>query len=153
MPVIARFYGVIKMYFSQSEHGRPHFMPFMASTTPSSISKHSKCLKAICLCEHKDWSRSGAHNINKSFCGCGILMNSRDCLDWSSDMNVPKIKSVIPLKERHLLVTFVNGVQKVYDCQRILNLERFRLLKHEAFFKAVTVDPGGMAYPGMMKQI
>ncbi len=26
MPVIARFYGiVIKMYFSQSEHGNPHF--------------------------------------------------------------------------------------------------------------------------------
>ena len=26
MPVIARFYGVvIKMYFSQSEHGVPHF--------------------------------------------------------------------------------------------------------------------------------
>ena len=26
MPVIARFYGiVIKMYFSQSEHGKPHF--------------------------------------------------------------------------------------------------------------------------------
>ncbi|MBI5242533.1 MAG: DUF4160 domain-containing protein [Elusimicrobia bacterium] len=26
MPVIARFYGiVIKMYFSQSEHGIPHF--------------------------------------------------------------------------------------------------------------------------------
>ncbi|MBI4023446.1 MAG: DUF4160 domain-containing protein [Verrucomicrobia bacterium] len=26
MPVIARFYGIlIKMYFSQSEHGSPHF--------------------------------------------------------------------------------------------------------------------------------
>ncbi len=26
MPVIARFYGIlIKMYFSQSEHGVPHF--------------------------------------------------------------------------------------------------------------------------------
>ena len=26
MPVIARFYGIaIKMYFSQSEHGNPHF--------------------------------------------------------------------------------------------------------------------------------
>ena len=26
MPVIARFYGIlIKMYFSQSEHGLPHF--------------------------------------------------------------------------------------------------------------------------------
>lgn len=58
-------------------------------------------------------------------------------------MNTPRIKSVIPLRGRHLLVTFVNGVQKVYDCQRILNLDRFQLLKHEAFFKAVTVDPGG----------
>jgi hypothetical protein len=58
-------------------------------------------------------------------------------------MNVPKIKSVIPLKERRLLVTFANGVQKGYDCQKILNLERFRLLKHEAFFKTVSVDPGG----------
>jgi hypothetical protein len=25
MPVIARFYILIKMYFSQSEHGIPHF--------------------------------------------------------------------------------------------------------------------------------
>jgi len=58
-------------------------------------------------------------------------------------MNVPKIKSVIPLTERRLLVAFVNGIQKVYDCQKIMNLERFQLLKHEAFFKAVTVDPGG----------
>ncbi|NUQ36441.1 MAG: DUF2442 domain-containing protein [Caldilineales bacterium] len=58
-------------------------------------------------------------------------------------MNAPRIKSVTPLKERHLLVTFVNGVQKVYDCQRILNLDRFQMLKHQAFFKAVTVDPGG----------
>jgi hypothetical protein len=58
-------------------------------------------------------------------------------------MNAPKIKSATPLKDRRLLVTFGNGVQKIYDCQRILNLERFQLLKHEAFFKAVTVDPGG----------
>lgn len=40
-------------------------------------------------------------------------------------------------------MTFANGVQKVYDCQGILNLDRFQLLKHEAFFKAVTVDAGG----------
>jgi len=58
-------------------------------------------------------------------------------------MNAPRIKSVTPLEARRLLVTFVNGVQKVYDCQRILNLDRFQLLKREAFFKAVTVDPGG----------
>ncbi len=58
-------------------------------------------------------------------------------------MNAPKIKSVTSLKEKRLLVTFVNGVQKIYDCQGILNLERFQLLQHEAFFKAVAVDPGG----------
>ena len=58
-------------------------------------------------------------------------------------MNAPRIESVTPLTEKRLLVTFVNGIQKVYDCQRVLNLERFQLLKHEAFFKAVTVDPGG----------
>ena len=58
-------------------------------------------------------------------------------------MNAPKLKSVLPLKGSQLLVTFVNGVKKIYDCQRILSLERFQLLKQEAFFKAVTVDPGG----------
>lgn len=58
-------------------------------------------------------------------------------------MNVPKIDSVVPLKERRLLVTFANGVRKIYDCQGILSLDRFRLLRQEAFFKAVTVDSGG----------
>jgi hypothetical protein len=58
-------------------------------------------------------------------------------------MSTPRIKAVIPLEGKRLLVTFVNGVQKVYDCQRILHLDRFRLLRQEAFFKAVTVDPGG----------
>jgi hypothetical protein len=58
-------------------------------------------------------------------------------------MTTPKIKSVLPLKEKRLLATFVNGVLKVYDCQKILKLERFQLLQHESFFKAVTVDAGG----------
>ena len=58
-------------------------------------------------------------------------------------MNVPRIQSVTPQKGRYLLVTFVNGIQKIYDCQEILNLERFQLLKREAFFKAVAVDSGG----------
>jgi hypothetical protein len=58
-------------------------------------------------------------------------------------MNTPRIKSVRPLGGKRLLITFANGTQKVYDCQRILGLERFQLLRNEAFFKAVTVDPGG----------
>ncbi len=58
-------------------------------------------------------------------------------------MNVPRIQSVSPLEGKRLLVTFVDGTQKIYDCQQILRLERFRLLNQEAFFKAVMVDPGG----------
>lgn len=58
-------------------------------------------------------------------------------------MNVPRIMSVQPLSERQLLVTFSNGLQKMYACQRLLELDRFQLLKCDAFFNAVTVDPGG----------
>jgi hypothetical protein len=58
-------------------------------------------------------------------------------------MNAPRVKSVEPLRERRLLVTFVNGMQKIYDCKGIMHLDRFRSLKNEAFFKTVTVDPGG----------
>jgi hypothetical protein len=53
------------------------------------------------------------------------------------------VESVEPVTERRLLVTFVNGVQKVYDCREVMRLDRFRLLQNEAFFKTVTVDPGG----------
>ena len=58
-------------------------------------------------------------------------------------MNSPQVKSVQPLSDRRLLVTFINGTQKVYDCYGIMQLERFRLLQNEAFFRTITVDPGG----------
>ena len=58
-------------------------------------------------------------------------------------MNAPRIRSATPLEGRYLLITFVNGIHKVYDCQRLLSLDRFQLLRHAAFFKAVTVDLGG----------
>ena len=58
-------------------------------------------------------------------------------------MDAPRIKAVLPMAERRLRVTFVNGVQKVYDCTPLLGLDRFRLLKEEAFFKTVQVDAGG----------
>ncbi len=58
-------------------------------------------------------------------------------------MTSPRIASVKPLGGRSLLVTFVNGVQKRYDCETILRLDRFQLLRHEAFFNAVKVDAGG----------
>ena len=58
-------------------------------------------------------------------------------------MSAPRVQSVKPLKERRLLVTFVNEVQKVYDCNRIMHLDRFQPLKNEAFFNMVTVDTEG----------
>lgn len=58
-------------------------------------------------------------------------------------MNAPRLRTVTPVEGRRLLVTFVNGVQKIYDCQWLLTLDRFQLLASDAFFKAVRVDPGG----------
>jgi hypothetical protein len=58
-------------------------------------------------------------------------------------MNAPKILSVQALENKRLLVKFVNGVEKIYDCTPLLSLDMFDLLKNEAFFKAVKADPGG----------
>ena len=58
-------------------------------------------------------------------------------------MNAPKILSVQALENKRLLVKFVNGMEKIYDCTPLLNLEMFELLKNDAFFKAVKVDSGG----------
>ncbi|MCI0618820.1 DUF2442 domain-containing protein [bacterium] len=58
-------------------------------------------------------------------------------------MNIPRIESVTALPEWRLLVIFTNGFKKIYDCNKIMNLERFQLLRHDAFFKAVKVDLGG----------
>jgi len=58
-------------------------------------------------------------------------------------MSTPKILSVQPVKGKKLLVKFVGGTEKIYDCSPLLHLEVFQLLKNEAFFKAVKVDTGG----------
>jgi hypothetical protein len=58
-------------------------------------------------------------------------------------MNTPKVESVKPLAGKRLLVKFVNGVEKVYDCNQRLHLEMFQSLRSEAFFRSVKVDAGG----------
>lgn len=58
-------------------------------------------------------------------------------------MGSPRIAAVQALQGKRLLVTFVTGEKKVYDCNRIIELEPFRLLRTEAFFQAVKVDEGG----------
>ncbi|KAF0106239.1 MAG: hypothetical protein FD146_2751 [Anaerolineaceae bacterium] len=58
-------------------------------------------------------------------------------------MDAPKIQSVKPLEGKQLLVKFVNGVEKIFDCNQLLHLEIFQLLNNDAFFKLVKVDSGG----------
>ena len=58
-------------------------------------------------------------------------------------MDTPKIQSIEPLEGKRLWVKFANGVEKIYDCAQILNMEIFQILNHEAFFKSVKVDTGG----------
>jgi len=58
-------------------------------------------------------------------------------------LNAPKIGSVQALENKKLLVKFVNGIQKTYDCGPLLALEIFQVLKNDAFFKSVRVDLGG----------
>jgi len=58
-------------------------------------------------------------------------------------MSAPKILSVRALENKRLLVKFVNGIEKVYDCTPLLGMEMFQILGNDAFFNSVRVDPGG----------
>lgn len=55
----------------------------------------------------------------------------------------PRIKSVRPLDNYHLLVDFTNDVAKIYDCTDILRESAFALLRNKAAFHAVQLDRGG----------
>jgi len=55
----------------------------------------------------------------------------------------PKIKSVEPLLDYRLKVTFLNGVVKIYDCADLLTFPAFFLLRNPAFFRLAQVDRGG----------
>ena len=55
----------------------------------------------------------------------------------------PKVKSVRPLANRHLLVDFTNGASKDYDCNQLIHLPAFEILKNDSFFKQVKADAGG----------
>jgi hypothetical protein len=57
----------------------------------------------------------------------------------------PKICCVTPTKEKELLVTFDNGVQKLYDCTPLLKHDAFRVLENEAVFQCARPDPHGYA--------
>jgi hypothetical protein len=55
----------------------------------------------------------------------------------------PKIEAVEPLSGKKLLVRFVGGQQKVYDCGPLLKQEPFSALQNDSFFCQVKADVGG----------
>jgi hypothetical protein len=55
----------------------------------------------------------------------------------------PKIEAVTPMPGKKLLVRFVGGEDKVYDCRPLLTQESFSALQNESLFRQVNVDVGG----------
>ncbi len=55
----------------------------------------------------------------------------------------PKIEAVTPLSGKRLLVRFVGGTVKAYDCGPLLGQEPFSALENESLFRRVKVDAGG----------
>ncbi len=55
----------------------------------------------------------------------------------------PKIISVESKKGKRLLVTFSNGIKKLYDCSPLLESDAFKPLLNDVLFKAVHVDKHG----------
>jgi hypothetical protein len=57
--------------------------------------------------------------------------------------NFPRIESVYPLPNYHLLVLFQNGQVRTYDCRPLLSEGVFRPLAQESLFNQVHVGNGG----------
>jgi len=60
-----------------------------------------------------------------------------------STVPYPKIKQVEPKPGKILLVEFVNGVSKIYDCKPLLKSEVFRPLENEVLFRRAHADSHG----------
>ncbi len=62
-----------------------------------------------------------------------------------TDSFYPRVRTVRPQSDKKLLVTFDNGVTKVYDCEPLLDSDVFAPLLNEALFRRVRVEDHGYA--------
>lgn len=60
-----------------------------------------------------------------------------------SAVTYPRIRQVKPKPRKTLLVEFVNGVKKTYDCKPLLKDQAFRPLQDEALFRRARADSNG----------
>ncbi|MHC4502911.1 MAG: DUF2442 domain-containing protein [Planctomycetota bacterium] len=61
----------------------------------------------------------------------------------SARKEYPRVESAAPLDGKRLLVTFVGGVTKVYDCTPLLACGPFEPLADEAVFQCARADAHG----------
>jgi hypothetical protein len=59
----------------------------------------------------------------------------------------PRVKSVVPLADYRLEITFSNGEIGLYDCRPLLDFGVFRELKDETYFQQVYAEGGTVVWP------
>ncbi len=59
----------------------------------------------------------------------------------------PRVKSVKPMENYKLEITFDSGEVGVYDCSCLLDFGVFRELRDESYFKKVKVAHGTVVWP------
>lgn len=59
----------------------------------------------------------------------------------------PRVKSVRPLQNYRLSLTFDNGETATYDCRHLLDFGVFSELKDEEYFRQVAVQWGTVVWP------
>jgi hypothetical protein len=62
-----------------------------------------------------------------------------------TEVSYPLVRTVRPLPDKRLFVTFETGEARIYDCRPLLKEDAFRALADEALFRKVRPDPHGYA--------
>lgn len=63
-----------------------------------------------------------------------------------SQMKEARVRSVKPLDDMMLLLTFVSGEKRLYDATQLLKYPAFQPLKDEAVFKSAAVEHGAVIW-------
>jgi len=84
MPVIARFYGIlIKMYFSQSEHGIPHFHAIYGEYNAVFAIETLEMLEGDLPSRAQRLVKEWESCTNENSMTCGASRSLGNFLDWS----------------------------------------------------------------------
>ena len=59
----------------------------------------------------------------------------------------PRVTAVFPRNDYRLEITFNNGEKRIFNANKLLEMNVFAPLKNPEFFKSVTVQCGTIAWP------